>query len=150
MKKKLLSIVLAVLLALVASIPWIVLGYLGWIASLAGYLIGLAAYTGYTKVNTSFDKVGKVTVALIILVLIPFAEMVNLFIAGLQYVSFIDSLRLTPVIFFESINEYISTILVGYLMAGLGTYHFFLQSSNNTQDNSAENATKRKKIRFEF
>lgn len=147
MKKKLLGVILAILLGLVASIPWIILGYLGWIASLAGYLIGLAAYTGYTKVNTNFDKVGKVTVAVIILVLIPFAEMVNLFIAGLQYVSFIDSLRLTPVIFFESLNEYISTILIGYVMAGLGTYNFFLQP---TSDDKGENNPKRKKFRFKF
>lgn len=147
MKKKLLGVILAILLGLVASIPWIILGYLGWIASLAGYLIGLAAYTGYTKVNTNFDKVGKVTVAVIILVLIPFAEMVNLFIAGLQYVSFIDSLRLTPVIFFESLNEYLSTILIGYVMAGLGTYNFFLQP---TSGDKTENNPKRKKFRFKF
>lgn len=125
-KRRILGIFLAILFAIVASIPWIVIGYFGWVASLAGYLIGLGAYKGYTIGNTTFDKFGQLTVLVIILLAVPFAEMVNTFIAAMEYVNFTKALEVTPTLFFYYIGDYIPAILLGYLMAALGTYQFIL------------------------
>lgn len=129
--KKLIGVLLATLFALIGSIPWIIIGYFGWVASIGGYIIGWSAYKGYVKGNGSFDRFGKICIALIIILIVPVAEMINLFVSGLQYVSLSDAIIYTPVIFFESISDFVPSILIGYFMAALGTYQFFLPEKKN-------------------
>lgn len=130
MKNRFTGVLLATLFGILGSIPWIIIGYFGWIASLGGYLIGLAAYKGYIMGNGIFDRFGKICIAIIILLVIPAAEMVNLFIAFLQQgIFFMDAAMYTPSIFLENITEFVPSILIGYVMAGLGTFQFFTAPS---------------------
>lgn len=120
------GLVLAILFAAVASIPWIILGHLGWIASIAGYLIGLAGFKGYVRGNGDFDRFGKISLAAIIILTIPIAEMVNIFLFTVEagYPA-VQSLLATPLYFFDYLGEFLPSILIGYFMAFLGTYQFF-------------------------
>ncbi len=127
MRNKLLGASLSFLFGLVAAIPWVILNYFGWIASIAAYLIGLASYKGYVKGNGSFDSFGKICIILIILFTVPGAILVSIFISALQYgFNFTESLAATFFVFFEYFVDYLPSILIGYFMAGLGTYEFFL------------------------
>lgn len=129
--RKIQGTILAILFGLVGSIPWIIIGYFGWIASLAGLLIGHLAYKGYVKGAGFFDKYGKAVIIAVIIFIVPFAEMVNIFIEALKYNYFIlDALIVTPLFFFEYIGDYLPNILIGYLMAALGTYRIFTQSND--------------------
>lgn len=123
--------VLASLYGAIAAIPWIVLSYFGWLASIAGYLIGIAAFKGYEKGAGFFDRFGKVCILLVILAVVPAAEIIGIFIAALNGgYAFHEALIYAPLIFIEYIGDYVPNILVGYFMAGLGSFRVFTLQTN--------------------
>jgi len=131
MKNKFKGVLFSILFGLVGTIPWIIISHFGWVVSLAGYLIGLAAYTGYVKGNGSFDRVGKICLVIVILITIPFAELVNIFIAGLlEGLNFIQVALVLPYFIRWDIDHIAQNILLGYFMAALGTYRFFIPRRN--------------------
>lgn len=117
---------LSIIFALIGALPWVIIGYFGWISSLAGFAIGWMAHRGYILGNKSFDRFGKIILALVILFVVPLAELVNVSIAFLvnEY-TFVESLAYAPMFFIEYIGDYLPNILIGYLLAALGTYRFF-------------------------
>lgn len=124
--KRLRGVLLSIILGLAATIPWIIIGYFGWVASIAGWLIGLAAYKGYTQETGFFDRTGKICVALVIISAIPLSELILTLIEFLKLgYPLAESIILTPIYMVNFIGDYLPSILLGYLMAALGTYKFF-------------------------
>jgi hypothetical protein len=127
------GIVLSVLYGVIGTLPWVIISYFGWIASLAGYVIGLAAYKGYVAGNGYFDRTGKITLGIFILLSIPLAEMfVGIVFATQQGYGIVDAIYIMPEVFFSNLGDFLPGILIGYLMAALGTYQFFIQDEKAT------------------
>lgn len=124
--KRLRGVLLSIILGFAATIPWIIIGYFGWVASIAGWLIGLAAYKGYTQETGFLDRTGKICVALVIVSAIPLSEFILTLIEFLKFgYPLAESIILTPIYMANFIGDYLPSILLGYLMAALGTYKFF-------------------------
>lgn len=131
MDRKFLGLALATLFGVLGTIPWIIIGYFGWIASIAGFAIGWAAFKGYEKGNGSIDKFGKISILILIIILVPFAEFINLVLAALAFeIPLLTALSTAPSLFIENIGEFLPGILIGYVMAALGTYSFFMPQRN--------------------
>lgn len=112
--------------ALLGSAAWILIGYFGFYASIAGYFIAYSAFYGYNFGKGKATKVGAIINIFAIIFALLFAEYIGLFLAvkkeaGLDFLSFI---KFSPVFFFDP--EFIKSILpslgLGFLFAGLGSY----------------------------
>lgn len=121
------GILLAIVFGLIGSIPWVIVSGLGVFASYLGFVIAMAAYKGFVLGAGKMHSVGIVTIVIVVLLAIPFSEMVLLFTEGLKYTTLVSALRLTPIIFFENLGEFMPNILLGYLFAFLGSIRVIKQ-----------------------
>jgi hypothetical protein len=117
--------------ALLGSTVWIIIGLIGFYASIGGVAISYASFTGYTKLGGKGNKVSIIIITISVLIAVVFAELVGLGIEIVKYARQED-LRLSIVqtvqIIFEilkngeDIGEIIRNMLVGLLFAGLGSW----------------------------
>ncbi|MBP5401990.1 MAG: FUSC family protein [Treponema sp.] len=113
--------------ALVGSIAWILIGALGYIASIAGFAISICAFVGYDLSKSKYTKTGVIITIVSIALAFFFAQYVGLYIVfakELPEMNVLSFVLLTPIIFKEP--EIISAVLrdtgLGLLFIVLGAY----------------------------
>ena len=129
------GIILGVIFGLIAIIPWIIVSNLGFFVSILGYIIGLAVYKGFVLGAQKMHVLGNITIILVILLAIPFAEMIIILIQGIKYgLPFLYVLQNTPTVFFESLGDIGLNIVLGYVFAFLGSWRilFYRQTAPAT------------------
>ncbi|ULQ58991.1 hypothetical protein K7I13_10750 [Brucepastera parasyntrophica] len=125
--------------ALVGSIVWIVIGAIGFYASIGGVAIAYAAFYGYRTLGGKTTKLSAVIIAVCVLIAVFFAE---LFGIGLEIVSYARSEGwrpgLTDIIYIifgfitgENAAQVYLDMLVGLLFAGLGSYRLLKNIFSN-------------------
>ena len=117
-----LGLITALIGAGIATIPWIIIGYFGFTASYAGYLIGLGAFKGYIFGEKKASKKAFYLIIAFILVYIPLAQITTI---GLMFVK--EGFAPIPsnfALLFETegiMGEIGINLAIGYLFAFLGT-----------------------------
>lgn len=82
-----LGIIGAILGAAIGGIAWIVIGKLGYIAGIAGYLMMYLAIRGYRKLSGFLDKKGQIISLVIALIMIFFANYLSFALDYCKYMS---------------------------------------------------------------
>lgn len=116
------GLITALIGAGIATIPWIIIGYFGFTASYAGYLIGLGAYKGYLFGAKNASKKAFYLIIAIIIIYIPLAQITTI---GLMFLKEgVSPLPSNFALFFEIegiMGELAINLGLGYLFAFLGT-----------------------------
>ncbi|MCA9383002.1 hypothetical protein KC909_01430 [Candidatus Dojkabacteria bacterium] len=121
--KVLLGVILGIGFGFLGTIPWILVGYLGFFVSILGFIIGIAAYKGFVLGAGKMHIAGIATILFVIMIAIPLSEITLLFIEGLKLeLTFMEALTATPEVFVMYIGDFIPNILLGYLFAFLGAW----------------------------
>ncbi|MDR2210983.1 MAG: hypothetical protein LBO65_05875 [Spirochaetaceae bacterium] len=116
--------------ALLGSIVWILIGLLGYYASIGGVAISYASFAGYTKLGGKSNKAAIIIIAISVLIAVVFAELAGLGIEIMKYLKSKDvQVSLSELIQImgellkegESIGDMIRSMLLGLLFAGLGS-----------------------------
>lgn len=130
--------------AMVGSVLWIVLGAIGFVASIAGFLIALGAFTGYEKVKGKLTRKGIVLNVIAILIAFLFAQYAVIYIILRKDSpdwSILVYIFATPMLF--SNPEFLKAVLqdmgLGLLFVVLGTYRKISENYKNAKN--AENLT---------
>ncbi len=112
--------------AFVGSIVWILIGCLGFIASIAGAAISFGAFKGYNMAKGKISKAGVIINIITIIVAFLFANYIGLFIQFMKEIKdgdFISFVMFTPYLFSDS--EFLAGIIkdlgFGILFAFLGS-----------------------------
>ena len=123
----------SVLGALVGSVLWIIIGLLGFIASIAGAAISYCAFKGYSLFKGKLTKKGIVLNIVAIIIAFVFAQYIGLYfdfkeaIAGADFGLY---LMFTPVLFSDS--EFLLGLLPNL---GLGILFIALGASTSISNN---------------
>lgn len=131
----------AIIGGFVGSIVWILLGFLNFYASFAGFVIAYAAFGGYNFFKARPSKIGALINILAIIISILFAEYIGLMIQFLKEYSELSVsqfLAITPRLFSDSgfISAILPNIGLGFLFAGLGSFRIIINMFNNSQEKS--------------
>lgn len=125
--------------ALVGSIAWIVIGALGFIASIAGMAMGFASFYGYQFLKGPATSFRLVAVAASVLISLVFAEYSGMVIQILKEsdaqgwgLDLWTALAITPELLSnpEVISEMLPNFGLGLLFAALGTWGLFKNLSS--------------------
>lgn len=114
--------------AIIGSVVWIIIGALGFFASIAGFAISYCAFKGYETVKGKLNVKGIIINVLTILLAFLFAQYAVLFIECMKE---IDGMTLrgfiyfTPILFsdLEFLKSLLPDVGLGLLFAFLGTYN---------------------------
>ena len=140
--------------AIIGSFFWIVIGALGFVASIAGFAIAWCAFTGYAFAKGKLTKKGIVLNVVAIVIAFIFAQYAGLFIDFLKEVESVKGhpilalrvfLLITPEMLSdgEFVKELLPNIGLGLLFAFLGTYRMI---ANNFKTAKAQENLKIEKI----
>ncbi|MDR1388611.1 MAG: hypothetical protein LBJ31_01355 [Treponema sp.] len=117
--------------ALIGSAVWIIVGLVGFYASIGGVAISYASFTGYTKLGGKSNKASILIIGVSILAAVIFAEMVGLGIEIAKYAKGenyqLSLIQVVQILFAiiksgENMGEIVRNMLVGLLFAGLGSW----------------------------
>jgi hypothetical protein len=115
--------------ALIGSILWIVIGYFGFYASIAGFIIAIGAYYGYSQ---SIKRVSSFGIAILIIsvsIAVIFSQYILIIINSIKYIN-IQKLKvpIDKILFFsfKSLFEPSSllNITIGLAFAFIGSFRF--------------------------
>ncbi len=128
--------------ALIGSVLWILIGALGFFASIAGLAISICAFKGYAIAKGKLTRFGIVLNVIAILIAFIFAQYSVLFIQiskEIENLTIPGFLAITPVLF--SSAEFLKALLpdigFGLLFIFLGAYRTVLNNLKSAKD--AEN-----------
>lgn len=121
--------------ALIGSVVWVVLGMLGFIASLAGYAIAYGAFYAYKKVNSKYTKLAIIHNVVAIIIAFLFAQYSGIVFEVLREykangITFSDAILYTNYLFTN--KEFIVALLPDF---GFGILFAFLGSFRTIKDN---------------
>lgn len=121
--------------ALIGSVVWVVLGMLGFIASLAGYAIAYGAFYAYKKVNSKYTKLAIILNVVAIIIAFLFAQYSGIVFEVLREykadgITFSDPILYTNYLFTN--KEFIVALLPDF---GFGILFAFLGSFRTIKDN---------------
>ncbi len=121
--------------ALIGSVVWVVLGMLGFIASLAGYAIAYGAFYAYKKVNSKYTKLAIILNVVAIIIAFLFAQYSGIVFEVLREykadgITFSDAILYTNYLFTN--KEFIVALLQDF---GFGILFAFLGSFRTIKDN---------------
>ena len=128
--------------ALIGSAIWIIIGALGFFASIAGLAISYCAFKGYEIAKGKLTRKGIILNVIAIVIAFLFAQYAVLFIQFMKEFENMDLLGfiiLTPVIFsdLEFVKSLLPDIGLGILFAFLGTYRTIINNYKSAKN--AEN-----------
>ena len=117
------GIIFSFVFGYIATIPWIILSYLGWFVGWLGYLIGLGAIYGFIFGTQKINKTAMPVVVIVVLTAIPLAEFIGIAVAMLTnglfpYPSFIIDFALSS----EYSGSFFTSLFFGYIIAAAGTW----------------------------
>ncbi len=120
--------------ALVGSLAWIIIGALGFIASIAGAAISFCAFKGYELAKGKLSKTGIIINIVSIVIAFLFAQYIGIFFDfkhAIPEANFTDYLLYTPVLFSD-----VEFLLKGLLPNfGLGILFVVLGASSSVSNN---------------
>lgn len=126
--------------ALIGSVVWIIIGALGFFASIAGLAISYCAFKGYDMAKGKYSKIGIVINIVSILLAFLFAQYAVVFIEfakELPGLTLKDFMYSTPYLFKDP--EFIKAILpnlgFGLLFAVLGSYRTIANNIRTAKNN---------------
>jgi hypothetical protein len=125
----------AVILGTIASSPWVLLrAYTGFFVGYLGYLIGYAALTGFKLGAKKEHKSALVVIVPFIILIIPVAELIGLYITALREGVFLMPLEILSLLRYspELGKQILTNCLIGYIIAFLGTYSLFRKLRRNS------------------
>lgn len=113
--------------AMIGSIAWIIIGYIGFVSSIGGVAIAYAAITGYDFFKGKQSKLKALILAVSIIFGVFFAEYIGVMMSSFKLdPSWTISLWIqqTPYLFLEDnlLNDMLPSIGMGLLFAGIGTF----------------------------
>ncbi|MBP5520558.1 MAG: hypothetical protein J6X84_08275 [Treponema sp.] len=128
--------------ALIGSVLWILIGALGFFASIAGLAISICAFKGYAIAKGKLTRFGIVLNVIAILIAFIFAQYSVLFIQiskEIENLTIPGFLAITPVLFSnaEFLKALLPDIGFGLLFIFLGAYRTVLNNLKSAKD--AEN-----------
>jgi hypothetical protein len=125
--------------ATIGSFVWILIGYMGFYASIAGYAIAYASFYGYSLVKGLNSKIGVAINIFSIIFALFLAEYIGITLQILKEypdVSITQYIYATPTLF--SNQEFLSSIIpnlaLGLLFAGLGSYKIICSMLENAKN----------------
>lgn len=126
--------------AFIGSILWIIIGSVGFVASIAGYAIAFCAFKGYEIAKGKLSRFGIVLNIITILLAFFFAQYMGLFISVHKLqpeISFSTFLIMTPYLFsdIQVIKELLPNFGLGLLFAFLGTYRTIISHFRSAKRN---------------
>ncbi len=132
--------------AVIGSVLWIVIGAIGFYASIAGYAIAFAAFKGYEVVNAKKTRVGIVINVSAIVIALLLAQYVGVFIDVVkEYPTLTVSqfVTVTPELVkdMEFVKGMLPNMALGLLFAILGSYRVIknnYQQANHADKNTVE------------
>ncbi len=132
--------------ALIGSAIWIIIGALGFFASIAGLAISYCAFKGYGIAKGKLTRKGIILNVIAIVIAFLFAQYAVLFIQFMKEFENMDLfgfIILTPVIFsdLEFVKSLLPDIGLGILFAFLGTYRTIInnyKSAKNSENIKVE------------
>lgn len=120
----------ALLGGLVGAIPWFIVSYFGFFASIFGYLIGIASLKGYKILGGKYGFKTRWIILVCVLFSVVFAEFMSyLILLGVEGYDF-SLLNLFDIILYNLFN-FLFNIGVGILFAFLGIYRLFKDLGEN-------------------
>lgn len=146
-KKYFLGFVVSLLGAFIGSILWIVLGMVGFIASIAGLAIAYCAFKGYELAKAKLDKIGVTLVIISIVIAFLFAQVMGLYLEihkELPNVTFGICVRYVMPILFRD-KEFVLAVLRDF---GLGIL-FIVLGAGRTISANIQAAKKNKDVKIE-
>lgn len=107
--------------ALIGSVAWIVLGVIGFYASIAGYAISVGAFKGYSKAKGKLTGVGIAINIVAIAIGFLFAEYVGLYIEFCRNVDIVDKSldvfhRVMYILIMDSSSGFLKSVLLDVLL----------------------------------
>lgn len=128
--------------ALIGSTAWIIIGSLGYIASIAGFAISYCAFKGYEIAKGKFNRTGIVLNVVAIIIAFLFAQYAVLFIEFSKEFNTVNPLGfilITPILFSDAdfMKALLPDIGLGLLFAFLGTYRMIINNFKSAKN--AEN-----------
>lgn len=122
----LLGLLGAVVGVLLGAVLWVIIGQIGFIAGIAGYVIVLCGMKGYQMLGKGMSKLGVIICVLLSCLVIAGAEFVSLGLIvykelsdAYYSVSLGDAFGMLPMLFEESevVGSVVKDLLVGYILA---------------------------------
>lgn len=118
--------------ALVASVLWIILGQVGFIAGIAGFLIVFCSVKGYNMLGKNISRTGVIICIVVSVIMIITAEYVS---TGIEIyrvmkedyiITVIDSIKLVPSFLEESEvrNSVLINLAIGFALATWASFSF--------------------------
>jgi hypothetical protein len=130
--------------ALIGVIPWMLIGMLGYLAAICGYVMAWLAFKGYKLMNGKFGKGAIVIIIVVLLVMTPVAVVAsNAAIAAKDgTLAYFDNNIIYLIAAFFLIPEVLSSLLgefaLGLLFTGLGAYSFLRKVNRTTTGKDLE------------
>lgn len=121
----------ALLGAVIGSAAWILIGYVGFYASLAGYVIAIGAVKGYQMLKGPANKAAPWVIGFSVLIAVAQAEAVGFALQLVKYakeegmaLSLFEAMGFLPELLSdpEVIGEMLPNVLLGLLFAALGSW----------------------------
>jgi len=125
---------LGIVLSLGGVVLWVIFAFIGFIAGIAGALMGIAFVFGYRKMNPDDESKYPVIVACVLIIVeIVIAELLTILIIvnGLEDVSFAEALAM-PDVYVWVIVDIVVGLLLSYLV--FGGYLYTLKRKNQMGD----------------
>lgn len=128
--------------AVVASILWVILGQIGFIAGIAGFLIVFCGVKGYQKLGKNMSRTGIIICIVISVIMIVAAEFVS---TGIEIyralkddyiINIMESIKLVPSFLKEPEvrNQVIFNLLIGFALATWASFSFVKKLWNGTRN----------------
>lgn len=127
------GIVGAFLGALIGCVLWIIIWKLGYIAGIAGFVIGVCALKGYEMLGKSLDIKGAIATVIIMIAMIFFANKLAWSIDAYEALkdygwTFFDIFRELDYILEESelTSAYTKDLIIGYFLTALSSFKLII------------------------
>lgn len=130
--------------ALVGVIPWVIVGMLGYLAAICGFVMAWLAFKGYTLMNGKFGKGAIAILVIVLLVMTPVAVLAsNVAIAAQDgTLAYFDNNIFYLVAAFFLIPEVVGPLLgefaLGLLFTALGAFSYLRKVSRTTTSRDLE------------
>ena len=125
------GIIFSFVFGYIATIPWIILSYLGWFVGWLGYLIGLGAIYGFIFGTQKINKTAMPVVVIVVLTAIPLAEFIGIAIVLLLGGRLPDPFTILDIAFFSDYSgSFYTSLLFGYIIAAAGAWSLIRSLSN--------------------
>jgi hypothetical protein len=130
--------------ALIGIIPWVLVGMLGYVAAICGFVMAWLAFKGYKLMNGKFGKGAIVILVIVLLIMTPVAVLASNMAAAAQEgaLGYLENNIFYLAAAFFLIPDLLGPLLgefaLGLLFTGLGAYSFLRKVNRTTTGKDLE------------